>query len=481
MGALPTSISEEGLCAGIRIAVLSTARANSKTTLAAALAAASVIPDYSPLHARYGQVVLVASSKDQAAIGFEVAESFLADLGSERLAKDYRIIKAASQRPSIEHRATNARLVVIGSDARRAHGLGLDLTLALLDEPAQWVGGGARLWQAIRTSLGKNPDARILIFGTQPDDPEHWQAKLLRSTDPSVYVQLHAATDDDDPFAWRTIRKANPLLDYVPALRATLDAERREAKQDPAALASWNALRLNLGTPDIEHDVLIDAGVWCQRAETDTPPPRDGQPIWGCDFGSSRSLSAIAAYWQSGRLEVIGAFPGQPDLEVRERRDGRVSTQLYRRLAREGFLHLVGSGESMPIDQLLQIAADTFDGPPTAIVADRWRQAEVSDAVAAAKLLTAAPSWRGQGFKDQGEDVRLFRKAILEGRVQSRPSTLLRASLRDTRMASDPAGNEKLVKAARGRRMDDAAIAGLLAVAEGERSRGIRAWTYYTV
>ena len=82
---------------------------------------------------------------------------------------------------------------------------------------------------------------------------------------------------------------------------------------------------------------------------------------------------------------------------------------------------------------------------------------------------------RGQGFKDGGEDVRDFRKAILDGHVRAPVSLLLRSALSEARVMSDPAGNSKLAKSTQGGRRglarDDACAASILAIAEGQRRR----------
>ena len=77
------------------------------------------------------------------------------------------------------------------------------------------------------------------------------------------------------------------------------------------------------------------------------------------------------------------------------------------------------------------------------------------------------------GFKDGAEDVRGFRRAVLEGKVIAAPSLLLTYAMGEARVVMDPSGNAKLAKqSAGGRRLrarDDAAAAAILAVAAGTR------------
>ena len=63
------------------------------------------------------------------------------------------------------------------------------------------------------------------------------------------------------------------------------------------------------------------------------------------------------------------------------------------------------AGAAVDIEALLQAALERF-GRPDRIVADRWREAELRDALDRAGVPSAALDLRGQGFKDGGEDVR---------------------------------------------------------------------------
>lgn len=102
-----------------------------------------------------------------------------------------------------------------------------------------------------------------------------------------------------------------------------------------------------------------------------------------------------------------------------------------------------------------------------AICADRYRQAEVQEAAQEAGVRCPF-AWRGQGWKDGGEDVERFRRSVFDGRVSCASSLLMRSALSDAVCISDPAGNRKLAKARSTGRID-AAAAAVLAVAEGAR------------
>ena len=121
----------------------------------------------------------------------------------------------------------------------------------------------------------------FVALGTRPADPEHWFAKLLAGS--ANYAQSHAAGPDDPKFQRRTWIKANPSLPHMPDLEAAIRVESGQAKQDPALLAAFDALRLNLGTMDVEVSLLIDAGpVVCMRRRGARRTDRvSGGSTWG--------------------------------------------------------------------------------------------------------------------------------------------------------------------------------------------------------
>ena len=133
---------------------------------------------------------------------------------------------------------------------------------------------------------------------------------------------------------------------------------------------------------------------------------------------------------------------------------------------------LTTPGHSVDAVALMREALMRF-GRPVAVAADRWREGDLRDALDGAGVPMAALSLRGQGYKDGGEDVRIFRRAIIDRRARPVESLLLRSAMAEARTVSDPAGNAKLAKGSpggrRARARDDAAAAAILAVAEGER------------
>ena len=112
---------------------------------------------------------------------------------------------------------------------------------------------------------------------------------------------------------------------------------------------------------------------------------------------------------------------------------------------------IVTPGRAVSVEALLLEALDRWSRP-AAIVADRYRETDLRQALDRAGFPQAAFTVRGMGFKDGAEDVRLFRRACLTERVAPGRSLLLRAALSEARTVADPAGNEKLAKGVEGGR-----------------------------
>ena len=460
---------------GIDSAALTVARANGKSTFLAGVLSASVDVG-GPLVQPNAEAVLVASSFEQARLTFAHVLRFLAPTLEEYGVGPrgrYRV-ENSTARCRIEDKETGAAVKVLGSDPRRAHGVAPSLILA--DEMAQWPPAMLEpMLAALETSRGKIPGSRFLAIGTRPASPDHPFANMLNGG--AAYAQIHAAKPDDPPFRLRTWLKANPSLRYMPDLLEAIKREAARAKRDPDRLASFRALRLNTGTSDVSERFLIDPGIW-EKLETDLTGEDEvmqiGAPVFGVDLGTNAAQSAVAAYWPTGRLEVLAAFPRIPSLSARGLADGVGG--LYEACHRRGELLLLGERVS-DVGELLRSAYQRW-GLPAAIVCDRWRLAELTEKVEA-EFPWVPLVERGMGFKDGAEDVRAFREACLSGMVKPSKSLVMRAAVREGRVMSDPAGNEKLAKGGQGGRRikarDDALAAAILAVSAGYREVRARA------
>ena len=250
------------------------ARANGKSTLVAGLACASL--DGALAQPR-GETVVVASSFEQACILFRHTLALLREKYGAEVMADRSLwrIQDSANKAVITYLPTGALVKCIGSDPRRAHGLAP--SLLLLDEGAQWEPSTAeRMLAALRTAIGKLAEYRLIALGTKPADAEHWFTKMLDGG--ADYCQCHAADASDPKFSRRTWHKANPSLRFLPDLMKVIESEAEKAKRDPALLASFEALRLSLGTADTVRSVLLSVEPW-QSIEGQAAP--QGRAYWG--------------------------------------------------------------------------------------------------------------------------------------------------------------------------------------------------------
>ena len=277
---------------GVLDAALSLGRGNGKTTLCAGLLAATVDLD-GPLNSPNAESLLVASSFGQATIAFRHVLRMLAPT-LERYPKLLRV-RDSQNMATVQNRETGALLRCCGSDPRRLHGAAPILILG--DELSQWPPNMIdRMLAALDTSRGKIPGCRMLWIGTRPASEDHPFEKMLAGA--ADYRQVHKADKGKhDPFKLSTWRKANPSLEYLPDLKATIKLEAARAKKDADKLASFEALRLNMGTADVIEQYVLGPDAW--RDILGQEAERRGPWSLAIDCGENAAMTAAAAYPES--------------------------------------------------------------------------------------------------------------------------------------------------------------------------------------
>ena len=453
----------------------SIARSNGKTTVVAALACAALDPD-GPLHIPRGYIQLNASSLDQAAVNFTHIKYFLGhklfDPTTGKLRKGWRVADNHHYK-SIEHIASGAKLQALGSDKKRAHGRAP--SFAVCDEPAQWQGGSEGLVVAIRTGMGKQPNARLFCIGTRPEDDSHWFSQMLDSPDRFTWTKTYRAEIEDvekDPFSSDVIRAANPSIDHMPTVMEEIEAAIEAARTTGGtALASYKALHLNMGTPEVaEREMIIDIDVWRGLVLTSTPAPRDGPVSIGIDLGGGTSMCAVAFYWPvTGRLETYGAFPAKPSLAERGRRDG--VGDRYERMLERGEITVCGVWETDSVSFLQDRLGDIEDYEWLSIEADNYAKTKVKQAMHGLGRDVESISFRRVGRGPEGkEDVEAFQSEVNTGHLSVGRNILLDSAIASSKLVRDTNGNPALRKDKHKGRIDPLQ-ATLLAVGEGQRWR----------
>lgn len=372
-----------------------------------------------------------------------------------------------SPRLEIELEADDGPHILRAISADGKNVLGTSPTLALLDERGHWpLDRGDALEDGIMSGLGKR-SGRALIISTSASDDANPFSRWIDAPPPGTYVQEHRPAPglpaDDLP----SILIANPGAKAgIGSSPQWLQAQAERAiAMGGHALTSFRLYNRNERISGEARDVLLTVDEWLS-AEADPLPPRSGPAVIGIDLGGSASMTAAAYYWpETSRLEVQGTFPSVPSLLNRGQADG-VGNR-YAEMEDRGELTTLGA-KTVPVADWLAAVMRRVEGlTVSALVADRYKLAELGEAMDKAGVRCPI-LWRGMGFRDGGEDVERFRRAVFDGRVRCEASLLMRSALADAVCLRDPANNAKLAKARSTGRID-AAAASVLAVAEGAR------------
>ena len=396
--------------AAVDIAVLSCPRANGKSWLAGQLIARSLTPG-DALHESNVENILVSASRAQASIVLEFARQSMGDDTGVRWRAD-----------GAEHLASRARVKVISSDSRRALGLGASVRLIVADEPGAWgPTAGRRLWDACATALGKRRTTLIAI-GTLAPSPttgpaSWWPAVVSSGSGDGRHVSLLQAV----PERWRDFSetlRVNPVAAINDHLRKTLEREHEAALKSELAARTFRMYRLNLPGDPVDAQPLITSSEW-QRVVERQVPECEGSPVVGIDLGGSRSWSAAAALWPSGRIEAWAVAPGVPGLAEQERED-QVAEGAYLELVRSGGLSVDADRAVPGIGTLL---SRIWSWSPVAIVCDPYRVQELHQVVSGRVRIVE----RARGGGESTSNVQSLRSLLLDSNsggddVEPRPA-----------------------------------------------------------
>ena len=439
---------------GVREAGLSVARKNGKSGLIAALLLAYLC---GPLNAPQWRGIVVSLTGGLAA---ELRDAIAATADISGLA-GLLTVRRSPPPGSIEG-VDGARLTILASDKATGHALGADL--AVIDEAGLIQESLRDLWGAVLSSTSGR-DGRLLAISIRGDGPM-FSEMAARAETAAVHWTEFAAPDDcalDDESAWEA---ANPGLADGIKSRGYMRDSSAKAIQIPADAASFRAYDLNQPRrPSDEMLCQVDEWVAC---ETETLPDRAGPCVVGFDIGGSSSLTALAVFWpDTGRLEAWAACGDTPDLLERSRADG--VGDVYVRMADRGELTTY-PGRVTPAPLFLADCAARLEGERViAAGADRYRRAEVTDALNAAGIRWPM-EWRGQGASataDGSHDIRAMQRLVISNRLRVPVSLVLRSAIQESVIRRDSAGNPALDKR-RVKGRIDALSAAVIAAGLGE-------------
>ena len=437
------------------IAAASWPHGSGKSWLCGGLVARSLTPG-DPLFEPGVENILVSSSRNQAGIVLEFARQALGEALGYRWRND-----------GVVHEESRARVRIVSSDARRALGLGASVRLIVADEPGAWSPiQGRRLWDAMLTSLGKRR-TQIIVVGTLAPAPltgpsSSWPSFVAEGSGDGRHIALLQA----DPEKWTDFNetlRVNPVAAVNPHLRRTLEREHKTALKSERAARPFRQFRLNLPGDPVDQQPLVTTAEWervCARAV----PGCEGSPIVGLDLGGTRSWSATASVWPSGRIEAWAIAPGVPSLSDQER-DDQTPEGTYLQLVQSGGL-AVDEGRAVPsIERLL---SRVWNWNPTAIICDNYRAPELYESVSGRGVRVIE---RARSGGEATSNIQALRSLLLDTQagVTESSRALLGAAWSQTNLVISNKGIAKVTKIDARRSRDDAAMALLLAAGEQAR------------
>ena len=369
------------------------------------------------LHEPHGKTLLVASSRTQAGL---ILETLVSLPGADAISVSLTGARGAD----------GARCRVIGSDSRRAQGLGSE-RLVVADEPSSWLpSDGPRLWRALIGASGKRKNRTLVAVGTRsPAGPGHWWPQLLEQPLPERWARIDLSAPD--PTNWLSILRANRFAAAHPTgpMFEVLRREFLNAQSDPAARQQFVADRCN-GYLVVPGERVLDDD---ELARVLARPAGDvavdaTQSVVGVDMGGSLSLTGMARFAPtSRRIDLFAISP--PGVTV----PGAVSSR---------------GAVALPAEALNLLPP----GPVGTVIADTYRSEEVAAAVTArgGRLVVRPPFRSG----DVGAEIAAIRMLVLDlgwaigdGRALF-AHALTQAEIVDGRIRKADAGLDDVLRAA---------------------------------
>lgn len=431
---------------GVRRAILSVARRNTKTATVAIIVLAALI---GPLMVENSLILSAARSRQQASVVFEYCKKMIRASG---LASFFTIRDAAKEilcpRYGTMYRA-------IAAEATTAVGYGV--RLCIHDELGQVEGPDDALFNALSSAMGSYPDSLEIIISTQAANDDDLFSILiddaLGNADRSIICHLHSAPvgcDLDDPKAWAM---SNPAMAYGVRDRADLERQAKEAMRLPSREAAFRNYILNQRVRAVEH--YIPPSLWDACDGPVDPDVFKRGPVYaGLDLSARSDLTALALVAQDDAgtwHSRIHIWTPAETLEDREKTD-RAPYALWVRQ------NLIETMPGMMIDYEVlayRLAEICSDLPIANIQFDRWRIAELK--LQLYKIGAILPLVEmGQGFKDFNGAVDALETTVLNKSLRHGGNPVLRWAIANVAISRDHAGNRKFDKRLRTRRIDPA-------------------------
>lgn len=442
-----------------RTAIISMGRKNAKSFIAACILLLTLC---GPEAIRNGQLYSAANSRDQAALIFQAAMKMA--LMSPTIRPFLKFTETKKQIFCPEIGSTYKALSKDGSTAQ-----GLNPQLVIFDEIGQQHGPTSPLFEALATASAAQLDPLMILISTQAArDGDLFSLLIddaLTKADPSTVIKMWSCPPEIDPWTEEALKLANPAWDEW-LNKGELRKMQAAAKRIPSRAAEFKNLILNMRV-DVETP-FISREIW---EECSAPPePYQGKDvIIGLDLSVTTDLTSMAIMHQNDDAESysvhsINYLPdeGLMDRVVNDKtpygiwRDMGILTTTPGRIVDYSFVAA----------KLFQLRDEVKS---MRVVFDPYNITHFKRALLEAGF---TEQWieqnfikMRQGFISFSPAVRKVEELILKGKLRHGNNPLLNWAMSNVRIATDAAGNRKMVKSVSSRRIDPAITLAMAAYA----------------
>lgn len=428
-----------------RLFILSMARKNAKTALAAFLLLLHLCgPEAKP----NSQLFSAAQSREQAAILFALAAKVVRM--SPELAR-YVVIRDTAKQLACAEIGTLYR--ALSAEASTAYGL--SPAFIVHDELGQVRGPTFDLYEALETAAAAQDEPISIVISTQaPTDADLLSLLIddaLSGADPRNKVELYTAPIDSklDPFSDEAIRAANPHFDDF----MNQDEVRRQAKDAsrmPSREASYRNLILNQRVE--ASNPFVTRGVWDENGSE--PGPLDGQTVYGgLDLSSVSDLTALVLVGEETGDVLPTFWLPEHGLSEKSKAD-RVPYDVW---AKQGYLQTT-PGRAIEYAFVAAYLRKVFDRcNVVALAFDRYNMRFLRPCLVA-EGFTDEELERfvefGQGFVSMSPAIRELETRLLGAQLAHGGHPVLEMCAKNAVCVQDPAGNRKFAKQKSSGRID---------------------------
>ncbi len=434
----------------VRTAVLSMARKNGKTDIAARLALCHFS---GPESESRGEVYSAANDRFQASRIYNEMAAIIAKVPF----LDERISLKRHDK-TMEDVENGSIFAALSADVATKHGL--SPSMICYDELGQ--APNRNLFDALDTAMGARSEPLMVVISTQAASDLAPMSELIdyglrvnakEIDDPAFHLTFYSAPDDADPWAKATWKLANPALDDFRSLE---DVERMasQAKRMPTKEAAFRNLILNQRVSG--DTAFVPRAEWdgCNGA-VDVNALK-GRPCFaGLDLGGARDLTALVLVFpdDNGVFDVLPIFfvpeQGLDDRELQERTPYRVWRD-------QGFIRTMPGKTMDPRFVAHAIGELHAEYNIQKLAYDRWRIDDLRrelDTIGVSGLEVVS---HGQGFKEMGPATDNLLRVILDRKLRHGGNPPLGSCISNAVPNQDPTGAVKLDKAKSYGRIDGA-------------------------